>query len=43
MNLLREIIGMELVGSQKDRKTEANLEKDRFEGSKKMWRNMNRV
>jgi len=33
-------IGLEFAGSQKERKTEASLEKDRFVKSRKMRQNM---
>jgi hypothetical protein len=39
MNPLKSI-GLEPAGSQKERRTEANLEKDRFGGSRKMRKNM---
>ena len=35
-------IGLESAGSQKERKTETNLEKDHFRGSRKMRQNMGR-
>ena len=35
--------GLESAGSQKDSKTEANLEKDSFVGSRKMRQNTERV
>jgi hypothetical protein len=33
-------MGLESAGSQKDRKTEANLEEDLYGRSRKMWQNV---
>ena len=35
-------IGLEFADREKGEKAEANVEKDRFEGSRKMWQNMQR-
>jgi hypothetical protein len=42
MHPLKTSIGLEYVASQKEKKTEANLEKDRFGGSRKIRQNMER-
>jgi hypothetical protein len=41
-NILNTNIGLEFAGSQEERKTEANLEKDSFGGRRKIQQNMER-